>query len=108
MFDIGFWELVVIAVIALLVVGPEQLPGFVRETGRWTGRIKRFIHDARFELERELRVDDPADLDKNIAKLDDLIQSAPDRQPGFMPASLPGAGNKSVSSAETRTDSDGD
>ena len=31
MFDIGFWELIVIAVIALLVVGPEQLPGFVRE-----------------------------------------------------------------------------
>ena len=107
MFDIGFWELVVIAVIALLVVGPAQLPGFVRETGRWVGRIRRFIHDARFELERELHVDDPTDLDKNIAKLDDLIQSAPDRQPGFKPAPLPGAGEKSVSSPESRQDSDG-
>ena len=108
MFDIGFWELIVIAVIALLVVGPEQLPGFVRETGRWAGRIRRLIHDARFELERELRVDDPADLDKSIAKLDDLIQSAPDRQPGFRPAPLPGADEKSGSPRIPRPDSDDD
>jgi len=107
MFDIGFWELVVIAVIALLVVGPEQLPGFVREAGRWAGRIRRFIHDARFELERELRVDDHTDLEKNIAKLDDLIQSAPDRQPGFKPAPLPGADKKSDTPREPRQDSDG-
>ena len=108
MFDIGFWELVVIAVIALLVVGPEQVPGFVRETGRWAGRIRRFIHDARFELERELRIDDHTDLDKNIAKLDDLIQSAPDRQPGFKPAPLPGADEKPGSPRTPRPDSDGD
>lgn len=107
MFDIGFWELIVIAVVALLVVGPERLPGFARETGRWAGRIRRFIHDARFELERELHVTDHTDLDKNIAKLDDLIQSAPDRQAGFKPAPLPGAGEKSGPSPIDRQESDG-
>ena len=107
MFDIGFWELIVIAVIALLVVGPEQLPGFVREAGKWAGRIRRYIHDARFELERELRVNDHTDLEKNIAKLDDLIQSAPDKQPGFKPSPLPGAAEKNVPRPESRQDHDG-
>jgi Tat protein translocase TatB subunit len=107
MFDIGFWELIVIAVVALLVVGPERLPGFVRESGKWAGRIRRFIHDARFELERELRVDDHTDLEKNIAKLDDLIQSAPDKQPGFKPAPLPGPVARPGSPQEARQDSDG-
>ena len=108
MFDIGFWELVVIAIIALLVIGPEQLPGFVREAGKWAGRIRRFMHDARFELERELHVDDSADLDKNISKLDDLIQSAPDRLPGFKPAQLPGGEEKAGSSRIPRQNSNGD
>ena len=109
MFDIGFWELVVIAVVALLVVGPEQLPGFVRETGRWAGRIRRFIHDARFELERELHADDYTDeLDKNIAKLDGMIQSAPDRQPGFKSVQMPGADEKNTTPPrEPRQNSDG-
>lgn len=107
MFDIGFLELVVIAVIALLVVGPEQVPGFVRETGRWAGKIRRFIHDARFELERELRVADQTELDKNIAKLDDLIQSAPDKQPGFKPTPLPRADEKSGAVRTPRPDNDG-
>lgn len=107
MFDIGFWELIVIAVIALLVVGPEQLPGFVREAGKWAGRIRRYIHDARFELERELRVDDHTDLEKNIAKLDDLIQSAPDKQSGFKPYPLPGTVDKTGPHHEPRRDNDG-
>ena len=108
MFDIGFWELIVIAVIALLVIGPEQLPGFVREAGKWAGRVRRFIRDARIELERELHVNDHTDLDKNIAKLDDLIKSAPDKQPGFKPSPLPGTTDKTGPQSDPSRDSDGD
>lgn len=54
MFDIGFWELCLIAVVALLVIGPERLPKVAYEAGKWFGKLQRFVRDARLELEREL------------------------------------------------------
>ncbi len=53
MFDIGFWELLVVAVIALIVVGPDRLPGLVRTTGRWLGRARHYAGVLRDEFERE-------------------------------------------------------
>jgi sec-independent protein translocase protein TatB len=53
MFDIGFAELLLIAVIALLVLGPERLPGAVRTTSLWLGRLRRSVHAIREEVERE-------------------------------------------------------
>ncbi|MCO1332902.1 Sec-independent protein translocase protein TatB [Microbulbifer sp. OS29] len=58
MFDIGFLELLVVAVVALLVVGPERLPDAVRTTTRWWSGLKRTLHNAREELEREVGADD--------------------------------------------------
>ena len=53
MFEVGFTELVMIALVALLVVGPERLPELVRTTGRWIGRFKRIAGEVRAEIERE-------------------------------------------------------
>ncbi len=53
MFDIGIWELGLIAVIALLVVGPERLPRVAFEAGKLFGKLQRFVRNARMELERE-------------------------------------------------------
>ncbi|HLB29983.1 MAG TPA: Sec-independent protein translocase protein TatB [Gammaproteobacteria bacterium] len=50
MFDIGFWEIALTGVIALLVVGPERLPGLIREVMRWTSAARRFISGARREF----------------------------------------------------------
>ncbi len=58
MFDIGFVEMLVIAVVALLVIGPERLPETVRTVGLWIGRLKRSLRDTRSELERQLGTDD--------------------------------------------------
>ncbi|WHI44973.1 Sec-independent protein translocase protein TatB [Microbulbifer sp. ANSA003] len=58
MFDIGFLELLVVAAVALLVVGPERLPDAVRTTSRWWSGLKRTLHSAREELEREVGADD--------------------------------------------------
>jgi sec-independent protein translocase protein TatB len=58
MFDIGFWELVVVAVIALVVFGPEKLPQFARRAGYWIGRIRRQVNDVRSEIEREIAFDE--------------------------------------------------
>lgn len=54
MFDIGFSELLLLAVISLLVLGPERLPGAVRTTTVWLSRIRRSFNEVRSELEREL------------------------------------------------------
>jgi len=80
MFDIGFWEIAIIGIVALLVVGPEKLPGLARDAGRWAGAIRRFITNTRREIERELQFDAEKDLTTRISDLDDLMQYAPDRQ----------------------------
>jgi sec-independent protein translocase protein TatB len=54
MFDIGFWELCLTAVVALVVIGPERLPKVAYEAGKWFGKLQRFVRNARFELEREM------------------------------------------------------
>ena len=56
MFDIGFLELAIIAVIALLVVGPEKLPGLARTAGIWVGRARRFISQVKTDIDKEINV----------------------------------------------------
>jgi len=58
MFDIGFWEIMLIAVVALVVVGPERLPRVIRVTGLWIGRANASIQSVRSEISRELRADE--------------------------------------------------
>lgn len=58
MFDIGFTELLVCLVVALVVIGPEQLPGTVRTVGLWIGRLKRSLRDTRQEIERQIGADE--------------------------------------------------
>lgn len=58
MFDMGFFELLVIAVVALLVIGPERLPGAVRTGGLWLGRVKRMMRETRAGLEEQIGADD--------------------------------------------------
>ena len=84
MFDIGFWELVIIAIVALLVIGPERLPSSAREAGKWLGRLRRFINNTRLELERELRLDEARDLAQKITDIEALQRDAPDRDPDFV------------------------
>lgn len=58
MFDIGFTEMLVVAVISLIVLGPERLPGAVRTVGLTVGRIKRGFADVRAQVEREIGADE--------------------------------------------------
>lgn len=55
MFDIGFGELLVVAVVALVVVGPQRLPGLLRTVGRWMGRARHFASAVKTEFEREVQ-----------------------------------------------------
>ena len=58
MFDIGFGELLLVAVIALLVLGPERLPGAVRSATLWLARMKRAFNEIKTEFEREIGADE--------------------------------------------------
>jgi sec-independent protein translocase protein TatB len=53
-FDIGFWEISLIMLLALLIVGPERLPGMVSAIGNWAGRAKFMARSLRMQMEREL------------------------------------------------------
>lgn len=55
MFDVGFWELTLIMLVVLVVVGPERLPKLARTVGLWTNRARRMVSDVKSEVEREIR-----------------------------------------------------
>ena len=58
MFDIGFAELLIIAVVALLVLGPEKLPTAIRTVGLWVGKFRRTVSGIQAEISEELRLDE--------------------------------------------------
>jgi sec-independent protein translocase protein TatB len=58
MFDIAFSELIVIAVIALIVIGPERLPKVARTAGHLFGRLQRYVNDVKSDIQREIELDE--------------------------------------------------
>ncbi|MBB6093080.1 Tat protein translocase TatB subunit [Povalibacter uvarum] len=77
MFEVGFTEIVLILGLALLVLGPEKLPGLAQKVGRWTGRARAMARQLRTQLEQEVT-------------LDELSRSRP-MNPGAAPDSTPAA-----------------
>lgn len=53
MFDIGFWEIMMVGVVALLVIGPKELPTMMRTVGGWMGKTRHFVNAVKTEIERE-------------------------------------------------------
>ncbi|HEY0684474.1 MAG TPA: Sec-independent protein translocase protein TatB [Steroidobacter sp.] len=58
MFEVGFTEIVLILGLALLVLGPEKLPGLAEKVGRWTGRARAMARQLRTQLEQEVSLDE--------------------------------------------------
>ncbi|HBE92577.1 MAG TPA: twin-arginine translocase subunit TatB [Gammaproteobacteria bacterium] len=65
MFDIGFFEIIFIMVIALLVVGPERLPRIARTAGLWLGKMRGFVSSVKADIDQELATEE---LKKVLAK----------------------------------------
>ena len=79
MFDIGFWEVIFIAVITLLVVGPERLPRVARTAGLWVGKIRGFVVSVKADIDKELAADElKRTLQKQAAvpEIEELIDEA--------------------------------
>jgi len=58
MFDVGFWEIALIFMLGLMVLGPEKLPRIAAQLGRWVGRARRTATQLRYQLEREIDLND--------------------------------------------------
>jgi len=58
MFDVGFSELIVIAIVALVVIGPERLPKVARTAGHLLGRLQRYVNDVKADISREMQLDE--------------------------------------------------
>ncbi|MCP5184230.1 MAG: twin-arginine translocase subunit TatB [Pseudomonadales bacterium] len=72
MFDIGFTELLLVAVVGLLVIGPDRLPETLRTLGLWLGRLRRSFTAVKSEIEREIGMDDVRRQLHNEAIMDEM------------------------------------
>ena len=69
MFDIGFSELLVIGLVALIVIGPEKLPRVARTVGHLVGRLQRYVADVKSDINREVELEE-------LRKMRDSVQEA--------------------------------
>ena len=80
MFDIGFSELVVIGVVALIVIGPERLPAVARTAGTLLGRLRRYANDVKAEVNRELQLDEVRRMQRDLAEQAAALETRANRE----------------------------
>ena len=68
MFDIGFSELMVIGIVALIVIGPERLPKVARTLGHLLGRAQRYVNDVKSDISREVQLDELKKLQSQVSE----------------------------------------
>jgi sec-independent protein translocase protein TatB len=89
MFDIGFLELLLVGVVALLVLGPERLPGAARTAGKWVGKARSMVSLVSQEIDRELKAEELRDKLKKegdtlgLEKIQGTVKEALDRAKDF-------------------------
>lgn len=69
MFDIGFWELILISVVGLVVLGPERLPVAIRSVSRWVSAARNMANSVKDELSQELKIQE---LQENLKKAEQM------------------------------------
>ncbi len=68
MFDIGFTELMVIALVGLIVIGPERMPKVARTVGHLLGRLQRYVGDVKSDISREMQLEDLKKLQAQVTE----------------------------------------
>ncbi|MEE4377039.1 MAG: Sec-independent protein translocase protein TatB [Candidatus Competibacteraceae bacterium] len=76
MFDVGLWELMLLFIIGLVVVGPERLPSLARTVALWINKARRMVSDVRDEVEKELRVEEIKRSIRQEGTVDEMQQLA--------------------------------
>lgn len=76
MFDIGFTEMVIIAVVALVVLGPERLPKVARQAGHWMGKLRRYVEDVKSDINRQMELDELRKLQTEVQQAATSLESS--------------------------------
>lgn len=76
MFDVGLSELMVIAVVALVVIGPERLPKVARTAGHLLGRLQRYVNDVKADINREMQLDELKKMQQQMTEQVQSIESS--------------------------------
>ena len=108
MFDLGFTEMMLIGIVALIVIGPERLPGVARTAGKYFGRLKRFMTTVKADVEQELRADELREiLSKQQQELNSLKNTINEagKEIEQEAAALNEAGEEMAHDLESSTDS---
>ena len=79
MFDIGFWELITIAIVALIIVPPGRLPKFAKDTGKLLNGLLNYVQNTKKEIAEELNVEKINKLQDSFNHIDKLMEEAPDK-----------------------------
>ena len=86
MFDIGFSELLVIGVVALIVIGPQKLPRVARTVGHLLGRMQRYVSDVKADINREIELEELRkmrdSMQKAATEMESSVQSELDKTAG--------------------------
>jgi sec-independent protein translocase protein TatB len=80
MFDIAFSELMIIAVVALIVIGPERLPRVARTLGHLFGRMQRYVNEVKSDIQREVELDELRKLKETVEESARSIESSVNQQ----------------------------
>ncbi len=84
MFDAGFLEFLIIGIIALVVIGPERLPGVARTVGGWIGKARAFVDNTKRDIEREINATEMRELlDSQKKEIDELRNIVDDTKESF-------------------------
>lgn len=76
MFDVGFSELIVIGIVALVVIGPEKLPKVARTLGLLIGRAQRYVNDVKADINREMQLDELKRLQSQLTESARSLESS--------------------------------
>ena len=105
MFDIGFSELLVIGLVALIVIGPERLPRVARTLGHLAGRLQRYVADVKADINREVELEELRKMKESVQQaasgIENSVQSELDKAAGDLNAA---AGAATGSEAPTFAD----
>ena len=81
MFDIGWSELVVIGIVALIAIGPKELPSVLRTVGQWMGKVRRMASEFQGHFQEAMREAEMADLKKSVDEMTDAAKGFTDFDP---------------------------
>jgi sec-independent protein translocase protein TatB len=76
MFDIGFTEMVMVAVVALIVLGPERLPVVAKQAGQWLGKLRRYVDDVKSDINRQMELDELRKLKNEVTQAAQTLQAS--------------------------------